>query len=153
MKRFLPFILSIVIVFGLVGCKNSVGSEMAPLDDYAYSITLNKQIVVVSNQVVSQMGNATKITNATKDNCISSAKASSQIVFEAIQEVKTMPAPAEYEHNKQNAIRIMELTKEHIDLFVSRMEADDETADYSDIVDLLQSDFTTLTAEFSNYYK
>jgi hypothetical protein len=33
------------------------------------------------------------------------------------------------------------------------MEADDETADYSDIVDLLQSDFTTLTAEFSNYYK
>ena len=151
MKLFFAVFLALATLFWVSGFRSSTNTPA--LDDHAYTLTLNKRITVVSNQIITQISNAQSISDATKDNCIASAQASIRIVDEAIQEVETMPAPAEYEADKQNALRIMRLTKEHMEQFVSRMGADNKNADYGDIVDLLQNDYNTLTAEFVPNYK
>ena len=150
MKRIFSVFLAVALVLCISGCANSSPST---LDDHGYMLTLNKQIAVVTNQLTTQMGNTKNVSPETLKNIAASAESSARIIGEAIAEVKAMPAPAQYEVNRQNALRIMETSREHIMQFIERLKADDGTADYADIAKLLQSDFTTLTGEFNVGYK
>lgn len=160
MKRFVLATLVLpVLCFCLFGCQstnssipNNTYNMNYGLDAMQYRLFLNKQSTTVLNQLSTHMILALRVTDATKESTLESAKSSLEAIKAVRHEVDIMFPPANYTETRTSVLRLYDSAISDMENMILALESTPVDADaLSALVEQMQNDFVALTAEFDVY--
>lgn len=155
-------LLMVGLVFLLCGCDSDMEIKPGSASDgkYAtqtrtssleYSIFMNKQITVFTNQITARMSickNMMQGFNA--DNELTLANQSLNIMQDALEEVTITYPSVEGEDDRETTILAMETAIDHMKGYVAALENNEDVSGY---IKDFENDFSQLTGLASLYYQ
>lgn len=156
-KRSLLAIM-IITLFTVTGCEaiepvkpdDGKYSTQTPMSAVEYSIYINKQIVVYTNQLTTRMTMARNAQSVTYENEISQTKQSIEIMQDVLDEVTvTLPSDGRA-GDREELIKAMQTAIDHMEDYLTAVE---DNQDVSGFIGNFQNDFNALTGLANLYYE
>ena len=148
--------LSVLSLTGLTGCteikpdvpEDGKYSTQTAMSAVEYSIYMNKQITVYTNQLTTRMNMAR--SNGTYENEVSQTEQSIKIMKDVLDEVKvTMPSKGR-DDDRETVIEAMQTAINHMNSYLTDLENNQDVTGYAQI---FQTDFNALTGLANLYYE
>ena len=125
-------------------------STQTPMSSLEYSLYMNKQITVFTNQLSSRMVIAKNWSTTAYENERDMAEESLEIMRDTLDEViVTMPA-TNAEDDRETTIEAMQTAVDHMQQY---MDAIDANKDVTAFADVFNNDFNALTGLANLYYE
>lgn len=125
-------------------------STQNPMSAAEYSIYINKQITVFTNQLTTRRTMAKNLPESSYENEAYMAEQSLKVMQDALEEVKvTMPSSGR-EEDREALIAAMETAISHMEGYIDCVEAGSDTSAYTKE---FENDFTQLTGLANLYYQ
>lgn len=152
-------ILALTLCACMTGCSSieppdpSTGkySTQYPQSVLEYSIYMNKQITVFTNQISTRLNQAAHSKDGIYENEADLATESVEIMQDAYDEVIATQPPKNYEDDRLATLEAMQTAIDHMQEYADAA-ANGET-DFSDYTHSFESDFNALTGMASLYYE
>lgn len=152
------FGLVLLLLAGLTGCTpiqpdssdNGTYSTQNPMSATEYSIYINKQITVFTNQLTTRRTMAHNLQESEYDSEAYMTKQSIEVMKNALEEVKvTMPASGR-EDDREALIVAMETAISHMKAYLECVETGESTSGF---IKDFENDFNQLTGLANLYYE
>ena len=125
-------------------------STQTSMSSLEYSIYMNKQITVFTNQLSSRMVIAKNWSNTAYENERDMAEESLEIMNDALDEVVvTMPA-TNADDDRESTIEAMQTATDHMQQYIDAIDAGEDVTAFSDV---FNNDFNALTGLANLYYE
>lgn len=158
MKKYITFILVLSLAAAAFACTAPAADHGFttdyPLDEYSYTLWLNKEINTVCGQT-SSAAYLTAVTgrgNYPKEDFQKSLRSSIDIIAVCIAEVENMMPATDYEEARKETLRLMTNCQNTMQALLNECE-DGTDVKYTEYASLLQSDMVALSAMFNIYYQ
>lgn len=161
MKRLKCSILCVGMICNILftGCSTEIKPDSKeegvyatqnPLSAVEYSIYMNKQITVFTNQLTTRMIMANNAQESTYENEADMADESVIIMEDALEEVVVTYPSDTSEDDREAAIMAMQTAVDHMVSYAEDVRNGEDTTKY---INVFQNDFNALTGLANLYYQ
>ena len=148
-----------IAIIGITGCSTQIQpdsksagtySTQTPMSSLEYSIYMNKQITVFTNQLSSRMIMAKNAENSSYENEKDLAEESLKVLQDTLDEVTVTKPAKTAEDDRETAIEAMQTAVDHMKQYVDAL---DDEKDVKAFADTFQNDFNALSGLANLYYQ
>ena len=153
-------LIGTMLMLLLTGCDTKIEPDKPTDGKYAtqnqtssleYSIYMNKQITVFTNQLSTRMGSAKNISNGYNvDNEITLAEQSLSVMQAAYDETNTVYPPNGADDDRQATLTAMETSISHMENYIEDLKSNNDVSGYFKD---FENDFNQLAGLASLYYE
>lgn len=158
MKKYIAFILILSLAAAAFACTAPAADHEFttdyPLDEYSYTLWLNKEINTVCGQT-SSVAYLTAVVGRgsyPKEDFLKSLQSSIDIISVCITEVEDMMPATNYEKTRKETLRLMTNCQNTMQALLEECKSGEDVK-YTEYASLLQSDMVALSAMFNIYYQ